>query len=593
MSTPASSTSPSFRRDVWSLIGPFWRSEQRKTAWTLLISILALTLGLVYIDVQFNDWYNRFYTALQHKAKKDFFVEMGWFMVLAVVWIIMSVYATYLTQKLQVRWRTWLTDSLLAEWLNARTYYRLQLKDQQKDNPDQRIAEDLKIFVDRSLDLSLGLLSAVVTFVTFVTLLWNQSGPLTFSVGTFTVNIPGYMVWVAMIYAGVGSWLIHRVGRPLVAITNDQQRFEADYRFSLARFRENTEGVALYGGERQELDQLDVRFHSVVKNWLQMMRRQKILGFWQFGYGQLAVPFPYLVAAPRYFAGAFELGGLMQIGNTFGQVKGSLSWFVNSFGTLATWKATSNRIVDFRRSILEASKEALADQGPQVRSEAQDTVVLDGLAIRLPDGSPVVTASSFAMNPSERLLIKGPTGCGKSTLFRAIAGIWPFGQGLIKVPERFGAMFLPQRPYFPLGTLRLALSYPSLVGAFPDELLRDTLAEVGLAHLAVHLDEERSWGMQLSGGEQQRIAIARALLQKPRWLFLDEATSSLDDQSQEKMYTVMIDRLPTTTIVSIGHRPELARFHHRVVELVPTSKSNGSHLVVPPGDMTRHLSLSS
>ena len=581
MSSPMSNPPSTFGRDVWGLIGPFWRSEQKKAAWTLLVSVLALTLGLVYVEVLFNDWYNRFYTALQHKAKDDFFKEMGWFSVLAAVWIIMTVYATYLTQKLQIRWRAWLTTSIVGDWLGNRTYYRLQLKDQQNDNPDQRIADDLRIFVSTTLDLSLGLLSAVVTFATFVTLLWNQSGPLSFSIGGFAISIPGYMVWVALIYAGIGSWLILKVGRPLVGITNDQQRFEADYRFSLARFRENTEGVALYKGEKHELEQFDLRFSSVVKNWILMMKRQKLLGWWQYGYGQLSVPFPYLVAAPRYFSGAFELGGLMQIGNTFGNVKGALSWFVNAFSSLATWKATTNRIVGFRRSLAEAQRESAAAQGPQVLVGAEKDVVFDGLDIRLPGGAPIVAAPSFAINPSERLLIKGPTGCGKSTLFRSIAGIWPFGHGRVKVPEHFDALFLPQRPYFPLGNLRLALSYPSSAGTFPDEDLRTALTDVGLSHLTDCMDDERSWSMQLSGGEQQRIAIARAILQKPRWLFLDEATSSLDDASQEKMYRILIERLPSTAIVSIGHRGGLARFHARVVELRP-HEFEGSHLILSP-----------
>jgi vitamin B12/bleomycin/antimicrobial peptide transport system ATP-binding/permease protein len=566
---PSTNPPSTFGRDVWSLIGPFWKSEQKKAAWVLLISVLALTLALVYVEVLFNNWYNRFYTALQHKAKDDFFKEMGWFMVLATVWIIMTVYATYLTQLLQIRWRTWLTTSITGDWLANRNYYRLQLKDQQNDNPDQRIAEDLKIFVSATLNLSLGLLSAVVTFVTFVSLLWTQSGPLVFSVGGLNINIPGYMVWVALIYAGVGSWLILKVGRPLVTINNNQQRYEADYRFSLARFRENTEGVALYRGEKQELEQFDLRFSSVVKNWLSMMKRQKLVGWWQYGYVQVAVPFPYLVAAPRYFSGAFELGGLMQIANTFGQVKGSLSWFVNSFDSLATWKATSNRIVGFRRALAEAQRESAAAQGPQVLAGVEKDVVLKDLDIRLPEGSPIVAAPVFSVSPGERLLIKGPTGCGKSTLFRSIAGIWPFGQGQVHVPENFDALFVPQRPYFPLGSLRIALSYPSPAGTFPDEVLRAALADVGLLNLAQRLDEERSWSMQLSGGEQQRIAIARAILQKPRWLFLDEATASLDDASQDKMYQILIERLTETSIVSIGHRAALARFHSRVVELRP------------------------
>lgn len=584
MSVPTSNSlrSASFRREVWRLIAPYWRSEDKVAAWTLLLVIIGLTLGAVYIDVLFNDWYNRFYNSLQHKQKDVFFREMGWFCVLAAIWVVVVVYAAYLNQMLQIRWRSWLTTRYLKDWVGDRTYYRMQLTNSQGDNPDQRIADDLRLFVNETLDLSLGFLNASVTFVSFVGILWALSGPLSFALGGTDITIPGYMVWVALLYAGVGTWIIRKVGHPLVDLNNNQQRLEADFRFSLARFRENTEGVALYRGESDELSGFSHRFSAVYTNWIAIMKRQKLFGWWQSGYNQLSVPFPYLVAAPRFFSGAIELGGLMQIGNAFGQVKGSLSWFINVYSLYANWRATTDRLLSFHRAIEQTHTQRRTGDGPVVDPTSQDdSVQIEGLHLNLPHGDTVMEAGSFAIRQGERVLIKGPTGCGKSTLFRAIAGIWPFGDGRIQVGKDFDVLFLPQRPYFPLGNLRLALSYPSAVGTHDDDLLRATLADVGLAHLAGNLDDERIWSMQLSGGEQQRIAIARALLRKPKWLFLDEATSSLDDRAQHALYTLLRERLPGTTLVSIGHRTELVQFHDKVVELRKES-TGASSLVLAP-----------
>lgn len=567
-STSNSLRSASFRREVWRLIAPYWRSEDKFAAWSLLLVIIALTLGAVYIDVLFNDWYNRFYNSLQHKQKDDFFREMGWFCVLAAIWVVVVVYTTYLNQMLQIRWRNWLTKRYLTEWVGDRTYYHLQLTDTQGDNPDQRIAEDLRLFVEECLELSLGFLNASVTFVSFVTILWALSGPISFALAGTNITIPGYMVWAAVLYAGVGTWIIRRVGHPLVDLNNNQQRLEADFRFGLARFRENTEGVALYRGESDELKGFKQRFSALYANWMARMKRQKRFGWWQSGYNQLSVPFPYLVAAPRFFSGAIELGGLMQIGNAFGQVKGSLSWFINVYGMYANWRATTDRLLSFHRAIELTRAARQSGTGPLVESSTHDDMVrIDGLRLALPRGDTVLETTQFHIKQGDSVLIKGPTGCGKSTLFRAIAGIWPFGEGTVQVTNPFDVLFLPQRPYFPLGNLRLALSYPSSVGSHEDDLLRATLVDVGLGHLVGALDDERIWSMQLSGGEQQRIAVARALLRKPQWLFLDEATSNLDDDAQHEMYTLLRARLPGTTLVSIGHRADLARFHDKVVEL--------------------------
>jgi len=325
-----------FLRDTWRLIKPYWKSEERFIAWLLLAAVIILTLAMVYMNVLFNDWYNSFYNALQEKDKTGFWKLMGRFCILATIYIVMAVYEFYLNQMLQIRWRRWLTDNYLSQWLSDRAYYRLQLGGNPADNPDQRISEDMKFFVDQSLELSLGFLNAIVTLGSFVGILWGLSGPMEIPLNGHTVSIQGYMVWAALFYAIVGTWLTHQIGKRLIGLNFDQQRYEADFRFSLVRFRENAEGVALYKGEPDEFIGFRARFASVVDNWWRIMKRQKILNFFTIGYNQAAIIFPFLVAGNRYFAGSIQLGGLMQISNAFGHVQSSLSWFITAYPTFAT-----------------------------------------------------------------------------------------------------------------------------------------------------------------------------------------------------------------------------------------------------------------
>lgn len=564
---------PHFGRDTWSLIKPYWRSEEKLSAWLLLGAVVGLTLAMVYMNVLFNDWYNLFYNSLQEKNIQEFWKQILRFCVLAAIYIAMAVYAFYLNQMLQIRWRRWMTDNYLKQWLADRTYYRLQLAGNPSDNPDQRIAEDLKLFVDDTLNLSLGLLNAVVTLVSFVGILWTLSGPLTIPIGGGFV-VPGYMVWAALLYAIVGTVLIERVGRPLIGLNFNQQRYEADFRFGLVRFRENTESVALYAGEADELKGFGGRFANVVDNWWRIMKRQKILISFTVGYNQIANIFPFVVAAPRYFSGAIQLGGLMQISNAFGQVQGALSWFIGAYPTFAAWKATSDRLLGFHYSIEQAKRDSATESGVRVTQDGNDDLVIDNIALGLPDGQPLIASSNLSIAPGESLLIRGPSGSGKSTLFRAIAGIWPFGSGTIRKPRNFNVLFLPQRPYLPIGTLTDVVSFPHAANAFTPEQIAAVLTDCGLAHLAGRLEESRHWALELSPGEQQRIAFARALLHKPSWLFLDEATSALDEPFEEKLYALLRERLPGTTIVSIGHRRALGDFHARKLEL----KLNGGGL---------------
>jgi len=556
-----------FLRDTWRLIKPYWKSEERFIAWLLLAAVIILTLAMVYMNVLFNDWYNSFYNALQEKDKTGFWKLMGRFCILATIYIVMAVYEFYLNQMLQIRWRRWLTDNYLSEWLSDRAYYRLQLSGNPADNPDQRISEDMKFFVDQSLELSLGFLNAIVTLGSFVGILWGLSGPLEISLNGNPVSVQGYMVWAALFYAIVGTWLTHQIGKKLIGLNFDQQRFEADFRFSLVRFRENAEGVALYKGEPDEFVGFRARFASVVDNWWRIMKRQKVLNFFTIGYNQAAIIFPFLVAGNRYFAGTIQLGGLMQISNAFGHVQSSRSWFITAYPTFATWKATSDRLIGFHYAIERARAQARDESGAERIVGQQADLVLENVSIALPDARPLVAASSLDVKQGEHLLIRGPSGSGKSTLFRALAGIWPYSSGRIRLPKDGRILFLPQKPYLPIGTLKQVTVYPSVDITLPDEEIKNALSEVGLAQLRDRLDEQQNWSMQLSPGEQQRIAFARALLQQPDWLFLDEATSSLDEEAEQKLYRILQEKLPRTTVISIGHRSTLQAFHKRSIEM--------------------------
>ena len=568
-----------YLRDAWRLIKPYWTSGERFTAWLLLGAVVALTLAMVYMNVQFNDWYNSFYNALQEKDKASFWKLMGRFAILASIYIVMAVYAFYLNQMLQIRWRRWMTDVYLNEWLSDRAYYRLQLANNNTDNPDQRIADDMKFFVDQSLELALGFLNAVVTLGSFVGILWGLSGPVEIPLNGSQIVIPGYMVWAALFYAIAGTWLTHKIGKKLIGLNFDQQRFEADFRFSLVRFRENTEGVALYSGEPDELRGFRARFGSVMDNWWRIMKRQKILNFFTIGYNQAAIIFPFLVAGNRYFAGTIQLGGLMQISNAFGHVQGSLSWFIGAYNTFASWKATSDRLIGFHYAVENARAQANDKSGVERMQGTQPELAIENVSLQLPNGAPLLAASNATIKPGDSWLIRGPSGSGKSTLFRAVAGIWPFGSGRVRLPKFGRVLFLPQKPYLPIGTLREVASYPARDSGFSDQEVRDALAAVGLAQLAGRLDEQQNWSMQLSPGEQQRIAFSRALLQQPAWLFLDEATSSLDEHAEQQLYRMLKEQLPQTTLVSIGHRSTLQAFHEHSLEL--KDDGHGSRVLTP------------
>ena len=580
----------SFLNGAWQLSKPyFWRSEERWSALILLASILGLRFGLVGMSVVLSYWNREFFNALQEKNWDAFVSLLFWyrqtdsgfmpgFCEVAVVYIVVAIYFTYLSQWLQIRWRRWMTGRFLDEWLADRAYYRIAMTQDHDqsgtDNPDQRIAEDIRDFVDSALTLGISFIANIATLGSFVGILWGLSGQTAF----FGVSIPGYMVWIAVAYAVIGTWLTHLVGRPLASLRFRQQRVEADFRYALVRFRDNMEAVALYRGESEENAGFKHRFTALTGNWWAIMQRVKMLSALTAGYEQVAHVFPIIVAAPRYFAGKMQLGGLTQTSGAFARVQGALSWFVDRYPDLANWRAIVDRLTMFDRAIQDAR--AQANNGFVMGPSSDGTLHLAGVTIALPNGTKLLDGADLTLTPGHSVVVTGRSGSGKSTLFRAIAGIWPFGEGRIAVPDN--AFFLPQLPYIPLGSLRHVVCYPRPASDFTKDDMALALADAGLPALADQLDVDENWSTRLSGGEKQRVALARALLVKPSWIFLDEATASLDPDAETDLYRVLKERLPQATLVSIAHRPSVAALHETRLDLQRIGGRAGTLVATTP-----------
>ena len=591
-----------FLRQVWHLSAPYFSTSAEKwKARGLLAAIVALNLGAVYMLVLLNEWNRVFFDALQNKNQDVFLAQLGRFTWLAMVFIVIAVYRFYLTQLLQVRWRAWMTRDLMHRWLGGQAFYRMELQrytgapepattdaglpqpgQRVPDNPDQRLQEDVNLFTTQTVGLSMGFLNAVVTLASFVGVLWGLSGSFSFSAGGSSFTIPGFMVWMAVLYCAVGSVLTHYIGRPLIGLNFEQQKREADFRHHLVRVREYSEAIALDKGERVEEQNLDTRFTAVLANYLRLIAKQKqLVGFTNL-FGQAAAVFPFIIAAPRFFSGAIQLGELMQIGNAFDRVQGGLSWFVDNYDSLAAWRATTERLTSFEAAL---SKQ---NQAPALEGQAQtainsEAIEIADMTLQLPTGATLLQGATARVAPGEHTLLQGPSGSGKSTLLRALAGIWPWARGRTGLPE--GAMFIPQRPYFPDGPLRDALAYPEPAATYSDEQLKTALQDALLPALAERLGERDNWTQKLSGGEQQRLAIARVLLKQPAWVLADEATSALDLEAENAVY----QRLQALTergggaLLSIAHRPSVAAFHPRSWKLVPQAAGDGARFGLEAG----------
>ena len=561
----------SYLVDWWRLVVPYFRSEERWIAIALLVGAIVLTLASVTVNVAFSEWNRRFYDSLQNKDEAAFWIEMvnfGWIAALAIAF---GVARGLVSPYLRLRWRRWLTGHYLSHWLDGRGYYRIELE-RKVDNADQRISEDLRLLGFYTMTLLLGLISAVATLVSFLFILWQLSGPMSLSFIGLDVVIPGYMVWAALVYAFLGTWLANLVGRRLIPLNFLQQRYEANFRFGLMRVRENAEGIALYRGEPRENEVLEAKFTDVFNNAWRVLVTEMQLVFYQIGYGQLAIIFPYIVTAPRFFAGAITLGVVMQTAQAFGQVQSALSFFIDNYTNVAELRAVMDRLKGLQIAIEEKPPENIT-----VGAEAGRTAVgTSGLDLALPTGQTLLKDLNLTLPKGAWTLISGSSGSGKSTLFRALAGIWPFGQGRVLIPAGARVLFLPQKPYIPIATLREAVKYPDENSKATDADIMQALEAARLGHLADRLDEEAHWSNMLSGGEQQRLAIARALVFKPDWLFLDEATASLDEANEAAVYSVLKERLPQATVVSIGHRPSLRQWHETHLELKRAAGETGT-----------------
>ncbi len=565
----------SYLGDWWRLVVPYFRSEERWIAIGLLVGAIVLTLAAVTVNVAFSEWNRRFYDSLQNKDEAAFWTEMvnfGWIAALAIAF---GVARGLVSPYLRLRWRRWLTGHYLSHWLDGRGYYRIELE-RKVDNADQRIAEDLRLLGFYTMTLLLGLISAVATLISFLFILWQLSGPISLSFIGLDVTIPGYMVWAALIYAFLGTWLANLVGRRLIPLNFLQQRYEANFRFGLMRVRENAEGIALYRGEPRENEVLEAKFTDVFNNAWRVLVTEMQLVFYQIGYGQLAIIFPYIVTAPRFFAGAITLGVVMQTAQAFGQVQTALSFFIDNYTNVAELRAVMDRLKGLQDAIEEKPAENITVAAEPGRAD----VGTSGLDLALPNGQTLLKDLDLVLPKGTSTLITGTSGSGKSTLFRAMAGIWPFGRGRILIPAGARVLFLPQKPYIPIATLRDAVKYPDENSTATDADIVSALEAARLGHLAGRLDEEAHWSNTLSGGEQQRLAIARALVFKPDWLFLDEATASLDEANEAAVYGVLKERLPGTTMISIGHRPSLRQWHAQRLELKRAPGETGSLNVV-------------
>lgn len=592
-------------KTFWILARPFWvTSDEKKTAWALLASVIAFTLAQNWISIRLSYWNRSFFDTVQ-RGDYGHFIYLGGVMIgLITLSIGFWLAEDYLFSSLKIRWRRWMTARFLDQWLGDRAHYLGQFESVHGDNPDQRISEDIRNFVFTSLDLFMQLLASIIGFISFVVILWILSdGPAT-PLGlpppvnlpesfallqpaylavwnayqtsmAFLTSIPGHLVWFCLLYSWLGSWLVHKVGRPIIGLSYEQQKVEADFRYGLMRLRENSESTALIEGEPAERRTLGASFARVVGNFNARLIKQLHLNAFKSVYFRLSESVPLILSAPRFFAGTISLGQLTQLTGAFERVRSSLNFFINSYEIIAGWWAVTERLDGFVRGIEHAHELRAGQSRIYSTGQVGKELVVSDLALFRPDGSPLLAPVNFTLTPGDSVLITGPSGCGKSTLLRALAGLWPYEQGFVHLPEPFRCMVMPQRPYLPIGPLRACVCYPEPPEKFTEEAIRTALALAQIPTLAARLDEIDHWSQRLSGGEQQRVALARVFLLKPDWLFLDESTSAMDEAAEHAFYLSLRATLPDISFLTIAHRSTLRALHARHFSVL--THEDGTH----------------
>lgn len=543
-------------KDFLHLARPYWKSEEKYKAFSLIILIIIFNLLTVAMTVIFNKWNNGFYDSLQNYDKKAFTHLLIQFTYLAFFYIVFQILAYYFRKILELRWRKWSTNYYINSWLKNKAFYKTKFLSQISDNPDQRISEDINSYIVISLDLTLGLMNSVVTLVSFVFILWKLSGSFSFTIATHHFTIYGYMVWLALIYSVVATYIMFKIGRPLIRLDYQQQAYEASFRYSLVRVREYSENIALYNGETKEHNNLMHRYMSVFNNFIAIIYRQMKINIFNVGYGQIAIILPTLLVAGRYFAKTIKLGDVMQIADAFGRVQGALSYFIDAYTSLSGWRATMDRLLGFEKAVEQASYLTAIEIKP-----GDSMLKLHNLSLNLPNGDSLAKGITFTLNAGDRVLIKGRSGCGKTTLLRAISGLWHFATGDIYQKPQITSLFISQKPYLPIDSLAHTICYPKTQHLPSHDELEQILKQCGLVKLTSKLHEVNDWSNILSVGEQQRIAFCRILVNKPNIVYLDEATSALDEETEAELYELLVKQLPDMVIVSIAHRSSVAKWH--------------------------------